>query len=114
MKVYISGPMTGLPQFNYPAFFDMAEHICAIGYEPLNQAAQPEQPSWEAYMRHDIKLLMDADMVVMLPGWEQSKGAKIEKQIAEQLNIPVAYSHRFDGGQYTLHIAPIGVNQAAA
>ena len=63
-KVYISGPMSGLPDYNYPEFFDLAEYLCRIGFEPINPATIPEQPTWERYMREATKLLMGADMVV--------------------------------------------------
>ena len=108
MKVYISGPMTGIENDNYPAFFDMAEHLCVLGFEPINPAAQVQRITWDQYMRQDIKLLMDADMMVMLPGWELSKGAIIEKNVAESINIPIAYA-RLIGNDYLLHCAPVEV-----
>ncbi|WP_304458991.1 DUF4406 domain-containing protein [Alicyclobacillus sendaiensis] len=91
MKVYIAGPMTGLPDYNYPAFFRAAEAIRALGDEPLNPAegvTDLHQP-WAWYMRRALRLLLDADAVAMLPGWQSSRGARLEYVIAQQLGMPV-------------------------
>jgi|SRR5579875_4104730 len=91
MKVYISGPMSGLPDYNYPAFFRAAEVIHELGDEPINPAeGVPDlhQP-WVWYMRRALRMLLDADAVAMLPGWEASKGARLEYVIAQQLGMPV-------------------------
>lgn len=42
---------------------------------------------WEQCMRVCIKRMMDADMLIMLDGWENSKGAVVEAYIANRLNI---------------------------
>lgn len=88
MKVYIAGPMTGLPEFNYPAFFAAAEVLEERGYEPLNPATAPVCDSWEGYMRHGITQLMQADAVFLLDGYHNSQGARIESALAEKLSIP--------------------------
>lgn len=49
MKVYISGPMTGLPEFNYPAFFAAAEALEARGYETINPARTEGRASTAAH-----------------------------------------------------------------
>lgn len=85
--VYISGPMTGLPDYNRGVFNAAAAKLRAIGYEVVNPAEQPEQPSWEEYMRHDIKLMMGCQSIFLLPGWQNSRGARIEFQIAESLRF---------------------------
>lgn len=92
-KAYISGPMSGLPEFNFPAFFAAADELRGAGYEPVNPADGVTDTSkhWTYYMRRAIRLLLDADEIWMLPGWEQSKGATLEKHVAEQLSMPVRY-----------------------
>lgn len=89
MKVYISGPMTGYPDYNHPAFMAVENHIKALGHEPVNPATLPHDHgrTWEEYMREDIKALMDCDAILMLDGWRQSKGARIEWDLAMSLNI---------------------------
>lgn len=87
--LYLSGPMTGLPDFNHPAFDFAAELLRGYGFEVLNPAEQPKRPTWEEYMRHDIKLLMDATVLIQLAGWKQSRGALIEAQLALALGIEI-------------------------
>lgn len=95
MKVYIAGPMTGLPEHNYPAFNKAADDLRAIGFEPLNpvdvgcdDAPGACEHDWQWYMRRTLALMLTADRVVLLPGWENSRGAKIEAQLADDLDIP--------------------------
>lgn len=91
MKVYISGPMTGYPELNFPAFFKMEDVLKRNGWEILNPARNPKQESWSDYMRIDIKMLMDADSILMLKGWENSNGAKIELDLASKIGIERIY-----------------------
>lgn len=91
MKVYISGPMTGYPDFNYPAFNDAANYLRSIGHEPLNPADLPVTPgmTWADYLRADLILVAQADAIAVLPGWETSRGAQLEVHIAHALAMPV-------------------------
>lgn len=93
MKVYISGPMTGLPEFNYPAFFMAAEIIRSHGHEPINPAegmTDMDKP-WVWYMRRALRMLLDADEVWMLPRWQRSKGARLERIVALALGMRIQY-----------------------
>lgn len=94
--VYISGPMTGIPDYNRPAFNAAAAKLRGLGFEVVNPAEQPERPTWEEYMRHDIKLMMDCRSIVLLPGWESSKGARVEYQIAESLRFYIVRIEELD------------------
>ena len=89
MKIYISGPMTGCPDFNKPAFFAAEETLRELGYEPVNPARNglPDSAEWHEHMRADIKMLMDCEAVCMLPGWGSSKGATLEIDIACRLGM---------------------------
>lgn len=91
MRLYIAGPMTGLPDLNYPAFNAEAERLRSFGYEVENPAENPEPPcgSWQGYMRLGITQLMTCDAVVMLPNWHESKGARCEAMISRLLGIPI-------------------------
>lgn len=93
MKIYISGPMSGLPDLNFPAFNDAAAKLRALGHEVFNPAEKQEESNqdmtWTDYMRLDIKMLMGCDAVALLPGYWESKGATIEWQLAKGLGFDI-------------------------
>lgn len=89
-RVYLSGPMTGIPNWNRPAFMEAAGRLRSCGFEVVNPAeVSIQRGTWADFMRHDIRMMLDVDCVVTLPGWKRSKGASLEVHIAEQLGIPV-------------------------
>lgn len=89
--VYLSGPMTGLPELNFPAFNAAATVLRNSGWRVVNPAELNPDPAtpWAACMRSDIKALCDCDVLALLPGWEKSKGAHLELQIAHRLEIRI-------------------------
>ena len=90
MIIYISGPISGLPDGNRPAFAEMAATLRSKGWEVVNPhelfAAEVEE-SWEGYMRKDLAALLTCTHIVLLPGWEQSRGARLEQLIADAVGI---------------------------
>ena len=90
-RVYISGPMTGLPDLNFPAFNSAALLLEARGFEVTNPASLNPDPSatWAACMRVDIKALCDCDILALLPGWEQSNGAHLEMHVAHRIGMRI-------------------------
>jgi hypothetical protein len=94
MRIYVSGPMTGVEHFNYPLFAKVSAGLRALGHEVLNPAelddpdAPPGTYSWEWYLKRDLKAMLDYDAVVLLPNWRKSRGARLECSVAEQLNMP--------------------------
>ena len=86
-KVYLSGPMTGVKEYNYPAFNDATARLRAAGYEVINPAEFPKQKSWAKYMEYALDKLPECDTIVTLPGWERSRGAVQEVRKAESLNM---------------------------
>lgn len=93
MKVYVSGPMSGLPLLNYPAFRAATSRLRAAGVEvvcPTEVAAQqPMESRWEDFLREDLRHLLDVDAVVCLPGWMRSRGARLECFVAAELGLPL-------------------------
>jgi len=90
--LYIAGPMTGLPDYNFPAFNTLAAKLRAEGYTVLNPAESDGGTTYKPrpfYMRRAIEMLMQADAVVLLPGWLNSKGALLEVEIAQELDLPL-------------------------
>lgn len=87
--IYISGPMTGLPALNRPAFDAESSRLRALGYTVVNPAEVELHAgaTWHDYMRADIPLLCKCDAIVMLDGWTASRGAVIEHRIAIELGM---------------------------
>lgn len=90
MKVYISGPITGLPYEEVEKAFNEAEtRLQEQGYEvvnPLNNGL-PRESTWNEHMRADLKLLLDCDAIYLLKGYQNSKGAMIEYDLARILHF---------------------------
>ncbi len=104
-RIYIAGPMKGIPLFNFPAF-DGAEAWITLeweGWQAVNPAqidrdygfdptSLPEDHDWnvippsagtrEEIIRRDIEAVLSCDAIFMLPGWEKSAGAKAELHLA--------------------------------
>jgi len=90
--LYLSGPMTGLPNFNYPAFHKAAKTLRDLGNHVFNPAEcfdGNQGLSKEEYMRADIRAVLEATVVVTLPGWEDSSGAQLEVEVAKAIGVPV-------------------------
>jgi tRNA U54 and U55 pseudouridine synthase Pus10 len=114
MTVYISGPMTGMRNFNHKAFekareklekaFSPGESIQIISpvkiaeivnanFADMNRIlCRAKKPQWEDYMKACIKRLPEANFVLLLKGWQNSRGAMLEVNIADELKIPHAES----------------------
>ena len=92
MRVYISGPMSGYPNMNIPAFNRAAKRLRKKGYEVVSPPEiAPYQEGWEwyDYMKVDIKELMDCDVLAFLKNAHESKGARMEISLAKRLKIEV-------------------------
>ena len=90
--VYLSGPMTGLPDFNRPAFHAAAAALRAQGHVVINPAEVDLGPdaTWADYMRiHLAEIARRVTQVFVLPGWESSRGAQLEVHVARALGLPV-------------------------
>lgn len=85
MKIFISGPMSGLPNFNRDAFNAEAHRLLGLGHVALNPAILPDGLEQHEYMAICIEMVKMADQLVMLPGWERSAGAKAEHALAIKL-----------------------------
>jgi len=91
-RIYISGPMTGLPGLNFGAFHCAAAQLRALGYEVVNPAekqSETEELSWEEYLRQDLQQMLTCDTIALLPGWETSKGAHLELHVAHRVGMHV-------------------------
>lgn len=77
VKIYLSGPITGVPDFE-DRFFVPEIMLGDMGYVVINPAILPLGLKPADYMRISLAELEAADAVALLPGWERSRGAQIE------------------------------------
>lgn len=89
-RIYISGPMTGIPDLNAPAFHAAAAVLRDLGHDVINPAENiaDDHHDWRDHMRCDLRLLLTCEAVAMLPGWERSRGARLERHAALELGMP--------------------------
>jgi nucleoside 2-deoxyribosyltransferase len=95
--VYISGPITGKPAGNRPAFDAAAAALRERGFDVVNPhevfteplPADPAQhrAHWQRAMRADLRALTDCDAIALLPGWQASEGALWEVDTARRLGL---------------------------
>lgn len=113
MKIYVAGPMRGIPEFNFPAFNAATVKLRADGHEVFNPAEKDNERHGTdiskgnttgcekvATQQHGFNLrealgidlawiCAEADAVALLPGWQKSKGATAEHATAEALGLQV-------------------------
>ncbi|WP_460069434.1 DUF4406 domain-containing protein [Pseudomonas sp. H2_E05] len=93
-RIYLSGPMTDLPNLNFPAFAAMTTTLRDSGHAVTNPAElNPDGGSWNDCMRRDIAALMECDTVATLAGWQDSRGASLEVHIGKELGMTVVNAH---------------------
>jgi Domain of unknown function (DUF4406) len=88
-RLYVAGPMSGYPGFNYPAFRRATAALRAAGYAVECPAENPEQSCWEDYLRLGLGQVLAVDGVATLPDWRESRGAALEVHVAHALGLPV-------------------------
>ena len=106
MRIYLSGKITGREKEDYTKQFARAERFYKTGgFDVVNPVTIGEEilkqnPSatWEDFMQEDLKALRTCTHIVLLEGWEESKGAKMEKAEAEKMGLEIMYL-RFIGGK---------------
>jgi hypothetical protein len=93
MRIYVSGPMTGMPDLNFPAFNRVADKLRAEGHDVINPAEIYHgcDSTWEQCLRGDIAALVTCDAITFLPGHERSRGARLERHIAVELGMTLMY-----------------------
>lgn len=91
LRVYLAGPMSGIKDYNYPAFNCTASALRALSFDVENPAENPDPAckSWNGYLKTALRQMMTCDAVVLMPGWEKSRGANLEVDTARSVGIPV-------------------------
>lgn len=85
--VFISGPMTGIENYNRDVFHHEASQLRHIGFTVLNPAIFPDGLAHHQYLAMTLVMLEQADAIYLLEGWENSVGAKAEVIRARELNL---------------------------
>lgn len=137
--LYIAGPMTGLPQFNVPAFERMAARLRASGHEVVSPA-ELDSPAvreaalkssdgkldengklagetWGDMLARDVKIIADVirDGIVVLPGWQASRGARLEVFVGllcgKTIYVDAHYGESGSGDPLgmSVHLTPLNV-----
>lgn len=113
MRIYLAGKMTGIPQFNIPEFDRVAAELRSAGYDVVSPAEldDPEtraaalasvtgnpddvqrHGTWGDFLSRDVKILADGGIegVFVMPGWETSRGVRLEIAVARALDVPVMF-----------------------
>lgn len=104
-KVYITGKISGLEEAEYLSLFaEAATFLESHGFIPVNPIEVEAEcgeacnsglifqdgrymHTWQCYMRYDIKALMDCQAILPLDNASDSRGAKLEMQLAEQVGL---------------------------
>ncbi len=100
MRVYIAGPMGGIPNWNHPLFDEAEKRWKEAGHQPYNPAHidralnyPKESETTGQDLRHimytDLGCIMFADAIALLPGWENSLGSAVELAFAQFLGIKI-------------------------
>lgn len=92
MKIYMSGPMTGYPEFNYPVFRAATAVVRAKGHSVYCPSEFPYEgafPARRAFAAYAKYICEEADAIVLLPGWRESKGATTEHGLAVNCGLRV-------------------------
>jgi len=101
VKVYIAGPMRGFAEYNFPAFDYAARRLRQAGHNAINPAELDRvvgihewtdplpKDFMRGAMRRDLTIICDeAEGIVLLPGWRDSRGALVEKSLCDLLGLP--------------------------
>lgn len=98
--IYVSGPITHPDIWgrkkNIDYAMDVAREYWKQGYAVIcphsnTYLMDGHDVSWETFLAGDFELIRRSDAVVMLPGWEDSKGARAELDFARELGKEIFF-----------------------
>jgi hypothetical protein len=105
MKIYISGKITGLPKDEVLAKFEDAEILLdTLGLKPVNPMKNglSYDDCWEKHLVRDVEILLRCDAIYLFDNWIDSKGARIEKNIADELGMDILFESNVVQNQTTV------------
>lgn len=92
--IYIAGPMTGIDDWNFPAFNAAAEYLTDLGFTAHNPANHGliAGATRSDYLRYDLREISQCEGIYLLNGWSSSEGALFEVQVAKMLDMKIFYA----------------------
>lgn len=89
-SLYLSGAVTGIVNNNREAFERTADILsrktgCRV---EIPHDHVPSRCYWPTAMKLSVKAMMSCDGVAMMPGFTSSRGAMIEKDLANSIEMP--------------------------
>lgn len=112
-RIYIAGPMSGVEEYNFPAFFRAEEMLTDMGFDVINPARRDVEaynfewegkngifddiaticPEWSLRdaFRFDMVAICHCHAIYMLKGWQHSGGARAEHALASVLRLKFYY-----------------------
>lgn len=93
MHIYLAGPITGFPDRNRNQFNKWADRLRLCGHKVFNPTTLPEDMKESKALAYELQYicLQDVEGVAFMPGWENSKGSRVEHALAVALNIRRIY-----------------------
>lgn len=90
--IYLSGPITGMPEKNHPLFMSVARRLRDMGhrvYNPREFTWEGEFPKRKAFAEYCAFICNEAGTIVLLPGWERSLGCSAEVALAKNCSLEI-------------------------
>lgn len=138
-RIYLAGPMSGIRDFNFPEFHKWAEHLRALGYDVVNPADKETlsgtwMPDFSKIPKEwgcptgqgtnegltpgdvkyrDVEELMTCGGIALLPGWENSLGARFELLAAKELQLETYQCLENDHGMVMVSLPPTEIETRA-
>jgi hypothetical protein len=105
---YLAGPMTGIPQSNFPLFDRVAKLLREQGFKIVtpseldlphvrkeamaSETGTAHASQWGEFLSRDVKVIADGvGGIILLPDWQVSRGAKLEAFVGLLTNKKFAW-----------------------
>lgn len=99
VKIFIAGPMTGIEHFNFPLFDSVAESLRKEGYQVVNpvdvcrrfkkEHVLADKKLFDKMISQQQELEKTCNVLLLLPGWEDSKGVRLELKTAIEKDMQI-------------------------
>lgn len=103
MKAYLAGPMAGYPDHNWPLFKRVTTFLRSRKYTVFCATESGGNPALTYLESLKLSLIhmLQADTILLLPGWEKSRGATLELLLASALEYEI-YRVRIENEDITI------------